>query len=67
MIQDQHQFKSNQDVKINTGGGDRLFTQWSYVNPSDFFINSEQHQFMNHQGFNTDTCGGVKYSKRWWI
>ena len=52
-------------MKINTGRGDRLFAQWSAVNPSNFLINSERHQFLNHQGINTDTCGVVKYSKRW--
>ncbi|KAG5575961.1 hypothetical protein H5410_056095 [Solanum commersonii] len=42
-------------MNINTGGGDKLFAQWSVVKPSDFLMNHDQHQFMNHQGVNTDT------------
>ena len=61
MIQDQHKFKSHPDVNSDTGGGDKLFAQWTVVKPSDFLMNHNQHQFMNNQGVNIDTCGGDRF------
>ena len=58
MIQDQHQFKNHQDVNTDTDGGDKLFSQWIVVKPSDFLMNHNQYRFMNNQGVNTDTGGG---------
>ena len=40
MIQDQHQFKSHQDVNTDTGSGDKLFAQWTVVKPSGFLDES---------------------------
>ena len=35
IIEDQHQFKSHQDVNTDTGGGDKFFEKWSVVKLSD--------------------------------
>ena len=55
MSQDQHQFKTHQDVNIDKHGGDNLFAQWIVVKPNDFLMNCDQHQFIDHQCVNTDT------------
>ena len=43
MSQDQHQFKTHQDVNIDKHGGDNLFAQWIVVKPNGFLMNYDQH------------------------
>ena len=44
-------------MNTDSGGGEKLFAQWTVVKSSVFLMNHNKHQIMNNQGFNVDTSG----------